>query len=453
MNGQRSPGGKLLLCILLGLLLAVPLFATYLLVWDRQSQSETARAAIAQGWGGPQLIAGPVVMIPYTVEETENVVENGKPVSRTRTVEKQLFLSPMSNSLTTAVKPERRRKAIYETVLFEAGVKGQARFALPDDIGRYGVAREQLHLDRAELRMGVSDARGLLSQNSLKLNGQALTLQPGKGLRSTENSGFFAFIDWSDAGPLAVDYSFAVRGNGRISIVPRGGRTDWTVQSVWPHPSFGGDFLPVDRRIDDKGFSARYSISNLALGQALVLTEDLSPPMFLEGGGERGMSSGATAAATVGLVELVDPYSQVNRAIKYGFLFIGFTFAAFLMFDIIAGARVASAEYLLVGSGLVLFFVMLLAFAEVIGFTPAYLVAAGAITGLLTAYSAAVLHSWLRARIIAGLLVGLYATLYVLLNLEAWSLLIGSVLLFVALAFIMWATRRIDWTRIAGEPE
>jgi inner membrane protein len=136
--------------------------------------------------------------------------------------------------------------------------------------------------------------------------------------------------------------------------------------------------------------------------------------------------------------------------VKYGFLFIGFTFLAFLMFDIIAGARVAAAEYLLTGAGLVLFFILLLAFAEVIGFTGAYMLAGGAITGLLTAYSAAVLKSWLRARFIGGLLVGLYATLFVLLKLEAYSLLIGSLLLFVALAVVMWATRAIDWTARRG---
>ncbi len=130
---------------------------------------------------------------------------------------------------------------------------------------------------------------------------------------------------------------------------------------------------------------------------------------------------------------------------KYGFLFIGFTFLAFLMFDIIAGAKVAAAEYLMTGAGLILFFVLLLAFAEVVGFMWAYLIAAGGITGLLTAYSAAILKSWRRAKVIGGLLTGLYATLYVLLNLEAYSLIIGSLLLFVALAVVMWATRAIDW--------
>lgn len=454
---ERSPGFKLLLCVIVGLVLTIPLFATYALVWDRQSQSDTARAAIAQGWGGAQTVMGPVVVIPYTRDEVETVTENGKQSSRTITVQRELFLSPAANAVTTLVKPERRRKAIYETVLFEAGFTGRAQFALPADLPRYGIAPEQLHLDRAEIRMGISDARGLSSQNSLRVNGKALPLQPGKGLLATGNAGFFGFFDWTARAPLTIDYAFAVRGNGKVTLVPRGGRTDWTVRSAWPHPSFGGDFLPTDRTVNDDGFAARYSISNLALGQALVLTEDVRPPAMIDTPypvemtrTADGPSPNIGQAATIGLVELVDPYSQVDRAIKYGFLFIGFTFLAFLMFDVVGGAHVASAEYLLAGSGLVLFFVLLLAFAEVVGFTPAYLVAGGAITALLTAYSAAVLKSWTRARIIAGLLVGLYATLYVLLNLEAYSLLIGSVLLFAALAFVMWATRRIDWTSVGG---
>jgi inner membrane protein len=158
-------------------------------------------------------------------------------------------------------------------------------------------------------------------------------------------------------------------------------------------------------------------------------------------------------AVTVGLVEPVNLYSKVDRAVKYGFLFIGFTFLAFLLFDIVGGARVAAAEYLLTGAGLVLFFVMLLAFAEVVGFTVAYLIASAAIIGLLTSYSAAVLGSWMRARFIGALLVGLYALLFVLLNLEAWSLLIGAILLFLALAGVMYATRNVDWGHVGRREE
>ncbi len=158
------------------------------------------------------------------------------------------------------------------------------------------------------------------------------------------------------------------------------------------------------------------------------------------------MDAGVPQTAHISLIQPVDLYSRVNRATKYGFLFIGFTFLALLMFDVIAGIRISPVEYLLMGAALVLFFVLLLAFAEVIGFAAAYVLASAAIAGLNTAYSAAVLKSWRRAWLIGGLLVALYAVLYILLNLEAFSLLIGSLLLFAALAGVMYATRRIDWS-------
>jgi inner membrane protein len=263
---------------------------------------------------------------------------------------------------------------------------------------------------------------------------------------------------------MEVKYNYAIRGNKTLTMVPRGGETKWDVTSSWPSPSFAGDFLPIKRNVKSSGFTSSHAVTNLALGQALVLTDDLAPPsptnikrydsVEMTSVNAASTGGGQSQAATIGLVEPVDLYSQVDRSVKYGFLFIGFTFLAFLMFDVIAGAKVAAAEYLLTGAGLVLFFVLLLAFAEVVGFMWAYLIAGGAITGLLTAYSAAVLKSWMRARFIGGLLVGLYATLYVLLNLEAYSLIIGSLLLFVVLAVVMWATRAIDWgakREVAGE--
>jgi inner membrane protein len=203
-----------------------------------------------------------------------------------------------------------------------------------------------------------------------------------------------------------------------------------------------------------KGFDATYRIGNLALGRSLVSTADAGaaapapqpgPQRYSPTDAGGGDSAQAAQTAQIDLIQPIDLYSQVNRAVKYGFLFIGFTFLALLMFDVIGGVRVSAVEYLLMGAALILFFVLLLAFAEVIGFTAAYILASAAIAGLNTAYSAAVLGSWRRAGFIGGLLVGLYAVLYILLSLEAFSLLIGALLLFAALAGVMYATRRIDW--------
>ena len=435
-DGQKSPGRKLLLAILIGVALAIPLFSVWLLVYDRQSQSEEARASITEGWGGPQAISGPVLVVPYRSTTTETSVgANNAAISRTREVIRELTLEPEAVELNSKVSPEVRKRSIYEAVVYDATAAGSARFAFPPDLARYGVDPSTLDLAKAELRFGLSDPRGLGANPRVKVDGRPVRLQPGAG--SGAGRGFFAFVDAAQlAGKsMVVEFAYEFRGNSSLTLAPHAGDTHWAVTSAWPHPSFGGSFLPGTRKLGADGFSADYRIGNLALGRSLVSTSDK--------GGSDITAAPATHAA----------YARIDRAVKYGFLFIGFTFLTLLMFDIIGGVRVSAVEYLLMGAAIVLFFVLLLAFAEVIGFTAAYVVASLAIAGLNTAYSAAVLGSWKRGYVIGGLLIGLYAVLYILLGLEAFSLLIGSILLFAALAGVMYATRRIDWSGTAGETQ
>ena len=453
IDGERTPAFKLLLAILVAAALAIPIFMVWFLVYDRQSQAQQATASITEGWGGRQAVSGPVLVIPYRATASDTVIENGRSVTRTRDVMRELRLAPEVTEVSSSVAPERRKRSIYEAVVYDTTMSGKARFAFPPDLARHGVTVADMDLPRAELRFGVSDPRGLGANPKVAANGQALRLQPGGG--SGAGRGFFA---WIDAGtltsrPIVVDYSYALRGNSSLTLAPDAGETIWSVKSPWPHPSFGGDFLPEARRIDPKGFNAVYRIGNLALGRSLVSTGDAGQSNLADRVNPNATSmvaeardSGTPQVASISLIQPVDLYSRVDRSAKYGFLFIGFTFLALLMFDVIGGVRVSPVEYLLMGAALVLFFVLLLAFAEVIGFTPAYIIAAGAIAGLNTAYSAAVLNSWRRAYFIGGLLVGLYAVLYVLLSLEAFSLLIGSLLLFAALAGVMYGTRRVDWS-------
>jgi inner membrane protein len=454
-DGQKSPGRKLLLAILIGIALAIPLFSVWLLVYDRQSQSDQARASITEGWGGPQAISGPVLVVPYKTATTETSVgANNVSVSRTREVVKELMLEPEAARMASNIKPQLRKRSIYEAVVYDATASGSARFAFPQDLNRYGVDPATLDLSRAELRFGLSDPRGLGANPRVKLDGRPVRLQPGAG--SGEGRGFFAFIDAAalTAKPMIVEFEFGFRGNSSIALDPRAGDTQWQVTSSWPHPSFGGSFLPGSRQVSGNGFSAKYEIGNLALGRSLVSTHDKGAsnltPDAPEPDSRYMVQVGTGDSATISLIQPVDLYSRVDRATKYGFLFIGFTFMALLMFDIIGGVRVSAVEYLLMGAAIVLFFVLLLAFAEVIGFSAAYVVASAAIAGLNTAYSAAVLGSWKRAYVIGGLLVGLYAVLYILLGLEDFALLIGSLLLFLALAGVMYATRRIDWSGTAS---
>jgi len=437
MNQHRSPAMRLFLVGAIAALLIVPLMMVYWLVYDRQSQSQTAQTAITAGWGGAQTVTGPLLVIPFEAEVTTSEEVNGQTRSRVTRERRALYIAPTRQSLTTSIDPDRKRYAIYESVVYDSAVAGTARFDLPQDLARLGIAPDSLLLDQAELRFGVADPRGLRDDAAVTVAGAPLRLQPGNGPAATGGAGFSALVEWTGTAPLAVEWRYGLRGSHSLSLIPRGGETEWQVTSAWQHPGFTGSFLPDDKTVSAQGFTASYAgITNLALGKPLFAIEDDTAP----------------ATAVISLVDPVDLYSQVDRSVKYGFLFIGFTFAAFLLFELVGGARVASAEYLLTGAGLVLFFVLLLAFAELVGFALAYLIAGGAIIGLLTAYSAAVLGTWRRAGFIGALLSGLYALLYVLLNLETYSLLIGAVLLFATLAGVMFATRRIDWSGGRGGP-
>ncbi|WP_114229062.1 MULTISPECIES: cell envelope integrity protein CreD [Sphingomonas] len=446
---QPTPTGKLLRALGIAALLSIGIFVTWLMISDRRSQSDEARSSIAAGWGEPQVIAGPELSIPFKTISAATTDANGKIVSGPETVERRLIVAPQGVDAATRIAPERRARSIYEVVVYHADTQGRATFALPSDLTRLGVPAGSLELNRAELHFGVSDSRGLSANPLVRVGGKALPLGPGGGT-SMVNGGFYAPIDLTQLDParFSVDFSFALRGNGSFAFMPRAGDTAWKLSSTWANPSFTGGFLPEQRQVAKDGFTAAYRIGNLALGRSLLFIE----------GDEKGNSSDeavSQARAGVDLMQPVDLYSQVDRATKYGFLFIGFTFLAFLLFDIIGGVRVVAIEYLLAGAALVLFFVLLLAFAEVIGFAAAYVVAAGAIAALNTAYSAAVLGSWRRGLVIGAILAALYAVLYVLLSLEAYALLIGALLLLVALAGTMYVTRRLDWTgerrRVAEE--
>lgn len=441
LNPARTPAFKFGLVVLLGVLLAVPLWSVYLLVYDRESQSDTARSGIVAGWGDRQTLSGPFLVIPFTRVVNVTSTENGKTVTERKLSDESLVVSPTEVAIDTRLDPELRKVSIYEAVIYTASLHMQGSFALPD-LAALKIDPAWVHVDQMRIAVGIDNTRGLAgSQPSVAINGNMLSLIPGSGLNLNSGEGFSALLPIAPARgqPLPFDIRFQLRGHDTITVVPSAQDTRWHVSSSWPNPSFLGGFLPVSREVSSQGFEADWQIGNLALNRPTV---SIGEPQ-----------SEREARVSVALIDTVDFYSQVTRAAKYGFLFIGFTFVALLMFDVVLGVNVPGPAYVMVGVGLILFFVLLLAFAEVIGFTPAYLVASGAIVGLLSCYSAAILKSWRRSVVIAAMLAGLYVVLYVLLSLEGWSLLIGSLLIFAALAAVMYFTRNVNWRPVAAAVE
>lgn len=441
INPARTPAFKFGLVVLLGVLLAVPLWSVYLLVYDRESQSDTARSGIVAGWGDQQTLSGPFLVIPFTRVVQVTSTDDGKTVTERKHRDESLVVSPTQVAIDTRLDPELRKVSIYEAVIYTANLHMQGSFALPD-FAALKIDPARVHFDQMRIAVGIDNSRGLSgSQPTVAINGKTLSLIPGSGLSMNSGNGFSAVLP-GGAVPgqtLPFDIRFQLRGHDTITVMPSAQDTRWHVSSVWPNPSFLGGFLPVSRKVSPQGFEADWQIGNLALNRPTVSIGEHMPDR--------------DAQVSVALIDTVDFYSQVTRAAKYGFLFIGFTFVALLMFDIVLGVNVPGPAYVMVGVGLILFFVLLLAFAEVIGFTPAYLVASAAIVGLLSCYSAAILKSWRRSVVIAAMLAGLYVVLYVLLSLEGWSLLIGSLLIFAALAAVMYFTRNVNWRPTAAAVE
>ncbi|RZV48912.1 MAG: cell envelope integrity protein CreD, partial [Sphingomonadaceae bacterium] len=216
-TGGRTPGGKLGITILIGLLLAIPLFTVWALVYDRQSQSETAQASITDGWGDEQVLSGPLLIVPYTDVIEEQIQENGVTRTVRRSVRSHLTLSPELAEVETTLDPNRRKRSIYEAIVYETAIEGQSRFVLVDDFERYDITPDQVDWDEAQLQFGIRDPRGLTGNPTVTIGGETTSLKPGRGTGGGQ--GFFAYIDASQIleGPLVASYSYTLRGAERMA--------------------------------------------------------------------------------------------------------------------------------------------------------------------------------------------------------------------------------------------
>jgi inner membrane protein len=294
----------------------------------------------------------------------------------------------------------------------------------------------------ASLVMAVSDARGLADNVALNEGGNALPLQPGFGpLLSgveTKSQGLNTPLPLDGARDIVISTRLALRGSRELNFVPLGRRTQVNLTSPWASPSFAGTFLPAERSIGAQGFRAGWVVPYLARGFEQTFS-DAAP----------AIAAFEKSAFGVRFYQPVDYYQLVSRALKYAILFVAMAFLSFFVVEIVSQSRLHAVQYALVGAAQVLFYLLLLSLAEHIGFAPAYAAAAGATVGLTGLYALAAFRSPARAGVLTGILSLLYGLLYVILNAEDSALLIGAWMLFAALAGTMYATRRIDWYRIA----
>jgi inner membrane protein len=383
--------------------------------------------------GGQQTFLGPTLAIPYSIPPQ---------LQGAATKYGMYLVFPAQAWATLKTSTEERRRSLFRVPVFQADMKFDSQF----DLSGVPAATPQnalLDWSRAEIVVGVSDARGALADALLTFDGRTMTLVPAAvserisiGEQGQQvNLTLFGAKVGEIAKPGAqfkVSSSLRFSGAQRIAVLAYGKTTRVTAQGDWASPGFDGGFLPVSRRVESNGFTAEWSVPFIARG------------VRAEGRSDSITGLDATALG-ISFVEVADPYQSVNRSLKYVPLFLGLLFLSYFIFEVTTGKRVHPAQYVLVGIAQIIFYLLLLSLAERIGFDFGFLVAGAATVILLAANAGWIFASrahGARALVIFGLLYGL---IFLLLRLEDNALLVGAIASFVAVAAAMYFTRFIDW--------
>jgi len=412
------------------LVLLIPARMVRSLVRERESRRAEVVREIAGKWGQAQTVSGPILTIPFTEHRKD---EKGRKIETT----KYVHVLPEELDISGEVSPEIRYRGIYEVALFNAELNLSGSFALPD-FEKMGVSPRDILWSRAFLAVGISDMTGVKEDITVEAAGVKAPVSPGIETADVVGSGVSVRVPL-DRRSVTVPFELAVDLNGseRLSFVPVGKLTTVDLASTWPSPSFDGAFLPGERTVRDDGFTARWKILHL----------NRNYPQQWIGGHQRIGDSNFG----VKLFIPADAYQKTMRTVKYAIMFIGLTFMAFFVSEVMNRNRIHPLQYLLIGLALIIFYTLLLSISEHLGFGRAYLVSGAATIFLVSAYSRSVLRSGALALMVGAILLILYAYLYVLLQLEDYALLLGSIGLFVVLAIVMFATRRIDWYAVQSE--
>ena len=432
---------KITLIFLITIILAIGLTRISFLIDERTERRNGVVAGIAAATARDQILVGPVLVIPYTrivktlkpSEKDENkIIEFEKRSSE------RFYLLPTELDAQTKLNTEQVRRSLYHAVVFGANTAFKGRFASEGETFK-PAPNEQIVFGEPRLIFGISDPRGILRVPALTWGGQKLDFLPGTGEDKMPN-GIQARIGGIDPlKPWSTEFAFSLdlRGTQAFDLAPVGDTTRISIRGNWPHPSFYGQFLPETREVTTTGFSATWSTTRLATNMIHQLNTYLRSDRALD------------TLIGVRFIDPTDSYVQTDRAIKYGLLFVGLTFAAFFLFEVLKRLAIHPLQYGLTGAALVLFYLLLLALSEHLDFALSYAIATAGCVALLTYYLAHVLGS-LRWGVGFGVLLGaVFGLLYVLISLEDHALLAGSVTLFGCLALAMVLTRKVDWYQLS----
>ncbi|GAB4044189.1 cell envelope integrity protein CreD [Spirosoma litoris] len=421
---------KLAVIGILTLVLLIPTGMLSTLIHERESTRDQAVKEVSEKWGDEQLIGGPVLSVPYEVT-TKN--EQGESESHTEFAH---FL-PDDLQFDGKVQPEQRSRGIFVVMLYNTKLTIRARFKKPS-VASLGLAPETMQWDKAFISLGVSDMKGIRDAITVHVNKEVLEAEPGIPSSDILASGVSVPVELN-ADTYQVESTINLNGSTQLSFLPLGKETRVRLQSPWTTPSFIGSFLPDERTVTAQGFQANWKV--------LQFNRNF-PQQGIGNFLNKSVHEGNELPAFgVKLLLPVDEYQKTMRSAKYGIMFVLLTFVAFFFIEILDRRRIHPIQYLLVGFAICLFYLLLLSFSEHISFDWAYLIGSVIILSLITAYVRYVFRNVRLTVLFSVVLALLYGFFYSLLQLEDYSLLLGSLGLLLILSSIMYLTRHVDWYR------
>jgi inner membrane protein len=412
---------------LIGFLILIMLIPAALigeLVRERHERQEQVVQEVSSKWADGQTVTGPVLIIPYhyTYKGADDKIV---------TLRKTAHFLPEALRINGTVLPELRQRSLYQVTLYRSHLRLEGAFS-PLPLAALGIDPQTVIWSEARLLLGINDARGLEEEVSVQWNDTLLKLDAGMPENGALHQGLSSPVALNGAAGASFSVDLRLRGSENLYFTPVGKSTEVSLQSSWQHPAFDGKYLPDNTAdITEKGFNAHWKI--LAVSRAY-------PQAWKEN--EVDLQA---ASFGVRLIQPADGYVKTERSVKYAILFIALTFIVFFFLEILQKRQVHPLQYLLVGFALCVFYTLLLSISEYTGFNTAYAIAAAATVSLIGLYVWGLFHSARTALGFTTALAGLYGYIYILIQLEDYALLFGSIGLFVILAILMYFSRKIDW--------
>ncbi|MDV7185793.1 cell envelope integrity protein CreD [Lutibacter sp. TH_r2] len=442
---KNSITARMLMVGILIIVLLIPLSYIQSLIVERSSRQESVVNEINQKWGNEVLLYGPILKVPYKTY-TEKLLTNSETKKVTKeTIEhtNYAYFFPEELNIESEINPEVKQRGIYKTSVYKSSIKLNGSYSKPN-FNSIEANDKDILWEKATVIIKTSNLKGINNQVEIALNKHNYSFVPkyeqqDRNIYNKEVSMHKLETSYLDKEGLIskkgqlFSINLTISGSKQFKVIPIGRETDLNVKSNWKTANFIGEFLPLNNdKITDDGFNAKWKV--------LHINRPFSQEYF------KHLPNLKEFAFGVNFMIPVDEYQKSERSAKYGFLVIALTFLVFFLIQSISKIPIHPFQYLMIGLALTMFYTLLISISEHSNFLKAYLIAGISVIGLIVLYSKSILKTFKFPLFIGVSLTALYTFIYVIIQLENYALLVGSIGLFTILALVMYASRKIDWS-------